>query len=198
MFILSQTLLTVLLPTSHLVQQKATQEYTKICVWAEIWGYPWHCILELKYYFPTNHIKTEDLKKQHGREREMTSYCIKRTHEGAYRHKKRRCHIRKENTVQKVGNEFWGKLEKGNWGTKILFQEVFGEAQLKLCSCEEAATTAPSCLLELSSEDQQRKHTQESLLSGPQSATQHRHYPEASDTSPLGLRSLDFPGRRFP
>lgn len=144
MFTLGQTLLTVLLPTSHLVQQKATQEYAKICVGAEIWVYPWHCILELKYYFPTKHRKTEDLKKQHGREREMTSYCIKRTHEGAYRHKKRRCHNRKENTVQKVGNEFWGKLEKGNWGTKILFREVFGEAQLKLCSCEEAATTAPS------------------------------------------------------
>lgn len=182
----------------HLVQQKAPQEYAKICGLRS--DYTLDTVSENWNIIFQQNIERQKIWRSSMGEKDGKLLYKKKTREVAYRHKKQRCHIRKGNTVQKAGNKFWGKLEKGNWGTKTLFQEVFGEAQLKLCSCEEAATRAPSVSScpPWSFPQKIRKVTQESLLSGPQSATKHWHYPEALELSAVGLRSLDFPGRRCP
>lgn len=153
MFTLGQTLLTVLLPTSHLVQQKATQEYAKICVGAEIWVYPWHCILELKYYFPTKHRKTEDLKKQHGRERERDDKLLykKDTWGGLQAQKAKMSQQKREHSSKSrewILRETWErKLRHKNsfpgsvWGSPIKVVFLWGGGHY-------------SPFLELSSEDQ--------------------------------------------
>lgn len=182
----------------HLVQQKALQEYAKICG------------LRSDYTLDTvpqnwNIIFQQNIERQRSEEaaweREMASYCIKRnTWGGLQAQKAKMSHQKREHSSksrEQILRETW---ERKLRGTKILFQEVFGEAQLKLCSYEEAATRAPSCLftpaLELSSEDQ-KGHTRVTFVRATEC--------DKAPTLPWGLRIITrrvkeswLPGRRWP
>lgn len=55
----------------------------------------------------------------------------------------------KRTQFKKQGTNFEGNLRKEMEAQKFFSRKCLGRAQLKLCSCGEAATRAPSCLLML-------------------------------------------------